>query len=71
MSFLPYKNQASDALHYAVNENGDLSVAPEFTNILYNQLDNKKDGASMILMQYAKWSPQEFRLANIASPAMV
>lgn len=40
--FFLTKNQASDALHYAVNENGDLSVAPEFTNILYNQLDNKK-----------------------------
>ena len=40
--FFLTKNQASDTLHYAVNENGDLNVIPEFTNILYNQLDNKK-----------------------------
>lgn len=40
--FFLTKNQASDTLHYAVNENGDLSVMPKFTNILYNQLDNKK-----------------------------
>lgn len=40
--FFLIKNQASNMLHYAVNENGDLSIAPEFTNILYDQLDNKK-----------------------------
>lgn len=40
--FFLAKNQASDTLHYAVNENGDLSSTPEFTNIRYNQLDNKK-----------------------------
>lgn len=40
--FFLRKNQASDALHYAVNENGNLSVTPKFTHILYNQLDNKK-----------------------------
>lgn len=40
--FFLAKNQASDTLHYAVNENGDLSVTPEFANIPYGQLDNKK-----------------------------
>jgi len=39
--------------------------------MLKKQVNKRKYGASMILMQYAKWSPQEFRLANIASPAMV
>lgn len=69
--FFLTKNQASDTLHYAVNENGDLNVTPKYTNILYDQLDNKKGGVSMILMQYAKWSPQEFLLANIVSLATV
>lgn len=40
--FFLAKNQASDTLHYAVNENGDLSVTPEFANIPYGQLNNKK-----------------------------
>lgn len=40
--FFLTKNQVSNTLHYAVNENGDLSAMPEFTNILYSQLDNKK-----------------------------
>lgn len=40
--FFLTKNQASDTLHYAVNEDGDLSAKPVFTNILYNQLDDKK-----------------------------
>ena len=40
--FFLTKNQASDTLHYAVNVNGDLSATPEYNNILYNQLDNKK-----------------------------
>lgn len=40
--FFLTKNQASDTLHYAVNENGNLSIMPEFANTLYNQLDNKK-----------------------------
>lgn len=40
--FFLTKNQASDTLHYAVNENGDLNVTPKYTNILYDQLDNKK-----------------------------
>ena len=40
--FFLAKNKASDTLHYAVNENGNLSSTPEFTNILYSQLDNKK-----------------------------
>lgn len=40
--FFLTKNQASDTLRYAVNENGDLSKIPEFANILYSQLDNKK-----------------------------
>lgn len=39
--FFLTKNQASETLHYAVNENGDLSTAPIFTHILYSQLDNK------------------------------
>lgn len=39
--FFLTKNQASETLHYAVNENGDLSAAPVFTHILYSQLDNK------------------------------
>ena len=39
--FFLTKNQASDMLHYAVNENGDLSTEPVFTHILYSQLDNK------------------------------
>lgn len=40
--FFLVKNQASDTLNYAVNENGDLSSATEFTTIQYRQLDNKK-----------------------------
>lgn len=40
--FFLTKNQASDALRYAVNENGDLNAIPEFARIPYSQLDNKK-----------------------------
>lgn len=40
--FFLTKNQASDTLRYAVNENGNLSTTPKFANIPYSQLDNKK-----------------------------
>lgn len=40
--FFLVKNKASDTLHYAANENGDLSSTHQFTHILYSHLDNKK-----------------------------
>lgn len=40
--FFLAKNKASDTIHYAVNENGDLSSIPEFVNIPYCELNDKK-----------------------------
>lgn len=36
------KNQESESLHYAVNESGDLSIIPVYSDIPFNLLDDKK-----------------------------
>jgi len=40
--FFLTKNTPSDSIHYAVKEDGDLQKAPNFINIQYSKLDNKK-----------------------------
>lgn len=40
--FFLTKNTPSDSIHYAVKEDGDLQKAPNFINIQYRKLDNKK-----------------------------